>query len=112
MAETAALQLEDPRLAEAVRRLATVLSPLRIYLFGSRARGDDRADSDYDLLAVVAERLGEPYEMEQSAYAAVWDLDLPIDVVVMTDDYYSWMREAAASLPATVDREGRLLYAA
>ena len=26
---------------------------LRIYLFGSRARGDDGPDSDYDLLVVV-----------------------------------------------------------
>jgi hypothetical protein len=32
--------------------------------------------------------------------------------VVMTHGYHDWMLGAAASLPATVEREGRLLYAA
>jgi hypothetical protein len=34
----------DQRLAEAVRRLRDVYAPERIYLFGSRARGDDGPD--------------------------------------------------------------------
>ena len=31
------------------------IRPLEVWLFGSRARGDDRPDSDWDLLAVVAD---------------------------------------------------------
>ena len=40
---------EDVRLAEIVRRLAEAYQPERIYLFGSKARGDEGPDSDYDL---------------------------------------------------------------
>ena len=43
----------EARLNEAVRRLVAALQPERIYLFGSRARGDFDADSDWDLLVVV-----------------------------------------------------------
>lgn len=44
---------QDPKLAEMVRRLVTALKPERIYLFGSRARGEAGADSDRDLLVPV-----------------------------------------------------------
>jgi predicted nucleotidyltransferase len=40
----------DAVLAEIVRRLIAEFQPERIYLFGSRARGDAGPDSDYDLL--------------------------------------------------------------
>ena len=43
----------DPTLSEIVRRLVDAYCPERIYLFGSRARGDAGAGSDYDLLLVV-----------------------------------------------------------
>ena len=42
----------DPKLAELVRRLVETHQPARIYLFGSRGRGDGAADSDYDLLMI------------------------------------------------------------
>ncbi len=69
-------------------------------------------DIDYDLLVVVKERTDEGREMEQRAYGAMWGLRAPVDIVVMTADYFEWMLDAAASLPATVQREGRLLHAA
>ena len=44
---------DHPVLGEIVRRLVGAYEPDRIYLFGSTARGDSRADSDYDLMVVV-----------------------------------------------------------
>jgi predicted nucleotidyltransferase len=43
-------QLELDRI---VQRIAEALEPEKIILFGSRARGDAREDSDADLLIVV-----------------------------------------------------------
>jgi len=40
----AELLQQDPRLAEAVSRLVAAYEPLRIYLFGSVARGDAGPD--------------------------------------------------------------------
>jgi len=102
----------DPIEAEIVRRLVPALAPEHIYLFGSRARGDHTAESDYDIMVVVRERQGPGVAMEQRAHQALWQVGAPVDVVVVTAHYYRWMQGAKASLPATVEREGRILYAA
>ena len=44
-----------PLLVELVRRLVETFHPERIYLFGSRARGEGSPHSDYDLMVVVAQ---------------------------------------------------------
>jgi predicted nucleotidyltransferase len=101
----------DPEVVNAiVIRLVHELKPQQIYLFGSRARGDATEDSDYDLLVVVDERVGAPFEMEQRSRRALRDIRQPMDVVIYTRRDFEWMLEATASLPATVKREGRLLY--
>jgi predicted nucleotidyltransferase len=42
----------DSRLDDIVRRLVDAFRPERVYLFGSRARGEGGPDSDCDLLVV------------------------------------------------------------
>lgn len=44
---------EEEALAAVVARLVEALDPAAIWLFGSRARGDHRPDSDFDLLVVA-----------------------------------------------------------
>ncbi|MBI4705011.1 MAG: nucleotidyltransferase domain-containing protein [Deltaproteobacteria bacterium] len=53
---------QDSRIApeEIVRRLVAAYAPERVYLFGSRARGEPMAGSDYDLLVVVAASAAPP----------------------------------------------------
>ena len=96
----------------AVRRLVAALRPERIYLFGSRARGDADQDSDFDLLIVVPEVVGSPYRLHRRAYDVLWGLGAAVDVLVVSRARFERQREVVASLPATVEREGRLLYAA
>ena len=109
---TPAGRTKERVLSEAVRRLVEALQPERIYLFGSRARGSARNDSDYDLLVVVHQRGGPDRSMKRRANAALWGLGIPIDVVILTSEYFNWMLGAAASLPAAVERDGQLVYAA
>ena len=57
----------DPVLAEIVRRLLEAYQPERIYLFGSKARGDEGPESDYDLVVVVSASDDPPYRRAQRA---------------------------------------------
>jgi predicted nucleotidyltransferase len=99
-------------LPEIVRRLVDAVAPQRIYLFGSRARGDFTQDSDYDVLVVTRPADGHGREVVRKAHSALVGLGAPRDIVVVTSDWFERRRSVVASLPATVEREGRLLYAA
>lgn len=103
-------EVVDTSLAEVVRRLVETLHPLRIYLFGSRARGEETYDSDYDVLVLVEQKTGTSYQMERQAYGALVGLTTPIDIVIMRREYFEQRRKVSSSLPAIVEREGKLLY--
>lgn len=45
--------LASSPLERAIARVVQTMRPEAIYLFGSHARGDSNADSDYDLLVIV-----------------------------------------------------------
>ena len=103
---------EDPVLAGMVTRLVEAFAPERIYLFGSRARGDADLHSDYDLLMVLPHADGPSYKLSQDAHSLLWEFGAAVDVQVWSKDRFESRLHLRASLPATVVREGKLLYAA
>ena len=48
-----ATELTIEELSEIVGRIAAKYDMLKVYLFGSRARGDNRSDSDYDFCVLT-----------------------------------------------------------
>ena len=102
----------DASLAEIVRRLVELLHPERIYLFGSRARGDAGRDSDYDLMVVVSDLTEPAHRLAQRAHSVLWGLGTAADILVWSREAFESRRHLRASLPATVLREGTLLHAA
>jgi predicted nucleotidyltransferase len=102
----------DPVLDEIVRRLIVGLRPARIYLFGSRARGEATEDSDYDILVVVADSDRGVRELAREALRLCEGMCVPVDVLVWTRSEFDRRARVVASLPSAVLREGKLLHAA
>ena len=102
----------DPTLAEIVRRLVEAYQPERVYLFGSKARGDAGPDSDYDIMLVVPDSASPERRRSRLAYERLWGTGTAADVLVWTRSAFESRVHLKASLPAVVLREGRLLYAA
>jgi predicted nucleotidyltransferase len=96
---------------EMTRRLVDFYRPVRIYLFGSEARGEGGPDSDLDFLVVVPDDTPEQIMRSQEAYVRLSGLGTPKDVIPWRQtDFEGRAAHVVASLPATVVREGRLLY--
>ena len=92
-------------------RLVEFYRPVRIYLFGSEARGDAGADSDLDFLVVVPDDLSSARINSPDVYSFVSGTGYAKDIVPWRQsDFEARAAHVAASLPATVVREGRLLY--
>ena len=101
---------QDPVLAEIVKRLVEAFEPESIYLFGSKARGDDGPDSDYDLMVVVSDSPLPRFRREQKAFRALRGVGASKDVVVLTRNEFDTKKKVVCSLPATVLREGRIIH--
>jgi predicted nucleotidyltransferase len=106
------MNLEDTILTEIVSRLVEAFKPESIYLYGSRARGEAREDSDYDLLMVVSASNLPRYRRDQAAFRALCGIGVPKEVIVLTREEFEAKSTVICSLAATVSREGMLLYAA
>ena len=73
----------DPDVARVVRRVVEEVSPLRVVLFGSRARGTADPDSDVDLLVVVPDGHRPLAVMRQLHERIGWP-GVSVDYVVVT----------------------------
>jgi len=102
----------DPKLDLVVRRLVEAYQPESIYLFGSLARGDAGADSDYDLLIIVPDDAPPERRQSRLAYQVLRGTGAAVDALVCTHGWFFARAHLRASLPGTVLREGRLLHAA
>ena len=103
---------DDLVLAEIVRRLVAAYEPERIYLFGSKARGDAGPDSDYNLMVVVPDDAPPVRRRSRLAYEALRGTGRAADILVYTRSSFDSRLHVRASLPATIVSEGRLLHAA
>ena len=93
-----------------VERIAGGFSPQRIILFGSRARGDARADSDFDLLVLFRE-VENPHARAAEMYAGPADCGVAKDLVVSTVARFERYKNVVNTVHWPAAREGRVLYA-
>lgn len=101
---------ETDLLREVTSRLREGLRPIRLYLFGSRAEGLASDESDYDLMAVVADSNLPRYERAARARGLLSGIDASFDIIVLTLEEWRHQLKSGVSLANTVAEEGVLLY--
>jgi predicted nucleotidyltransferase len=90
-------------------KLGATLRPRQIWLFGSRARGDARADSDFDLLVVMPD--GSPIANDYGAARAPIDAcGLGVDVIPCSWSDFVKARCDRGTISWRAFTEGKLLY--
>ena len=99
----------DYILRQMVQRLVQRFDPEQIILFGSRARGKARPNSDYDLL-VVMPVTGSKRAQRVAMRVALHDFNVPKDVIVVTPEEVARQRSIVGTLIHPALREGKILY--
>jgi predicted nucleotidyltransferase len=102
--------IAEDLLRTAIQRLVAEFQPEEIFLFGSRAWGFPRGDSDIDLLVIVPSSNERPMRRDQRAQKCLGRLDLSADVLARTLREVERVRTVAGSLTAEVLQNGRKLY--
>lgn len=101
--------VDDALLAEVTELLRQSANPTRIILFGSYARGHPRPDSDMDLLVVVPhvqDRMAEIVRLGR----VLSPLRLPVDLLVVSDDVFSYWCHTPGNVYSAALAEGKVLY--
>lgn len=101
----------EEAIAEITRRLVESCQPVRVYLFGSAACTEAGPDSDLDFLVLVPDDAPEDVIRGSVFYRVLQGIPHAVDVIPWRrSDFEGRAAHVVASLPATVVREGRLLY--
>ena len=114
MSEEVLMPLECPPVDEAliqeiVRKIVAAFNPRRIILFGSRARGHERADSDIDLFIEMETNLHpikRRTQIRELFERQWWGMDL----IVKTPAEVIRERDSLISLVPDIESEGKVLY--
>jgi hypothetical protein len=95
-----------------VGKLAAAFDPREIWLFGSRARGDARPDSDFDLLLVAKPNGDFGSDDYERIIRPVRGLGVGCDIVPCSADEFARFAPDASSFIGAAVREGRKVYEA
>lgn len=101
----------EPEVLREVARRLVPLRPRLVMLFGSRAAGTARRDSDYDLLVVLrVSDSGEPRSLP--VRRLLRGLGVPFDIVVYTPEEWDAFRTHPLALAHDIARHGKVLLGA
>ena len=98
-----------------IRRIADTIideyQPDKIILFGSRARGEARPNSDIDILVVSDREKDLPrYKRGLTVRLKLAGISTPLDILFYTHEDLARWKNVRQSFSATVLREGVVLY--
>lgn len=103
--------MSDPVLDRMVAAIVEKVQPTRVILYGSRARGDARPDSDYDLLVEFETSLGYN-DAVHAVHCAIRGVHSDVDILVRKPGELEAQRDDPGRMDWDVAREGIVVYAA
>jgi predicted nucleotidyltransferase len=103
------VQVNAELIEDIVHRIVRTISPKKVILFGSRARGDARPESDIDIL-VIADSTEPRYRRSALLYGALSDILVPMDIMVYNPGEIEEWSDVRQAFVTTAIREGRVLY--
>lgn len=105
--------IDDKVLQQMVDIIVREVDPETIILFGSRARGDARPDSDVDLLIVEGNQAkpGSKFSKLGWLYQVLAETRVPKDLLLYSPEEIDHWKTSLNHVVGRAMREGRVLYA-
>jgi predicted nucleotidyltransferase len=89
--------------------IARSADPERIILFGSRSKGKETQDSDYDI-CVIKRGVKHPRELAMKLYRDLYGVGVPVDVIVETPETFEELMDNPFMIYHDIALQGRIIY--
>jgi predicted nucleotidyltransferase len=98
-------------IGQLVTFITSKITPEKIILFGSYARGDNKVDSDIDIL-IIMKNLNNEREITRSLYKSLLneDITIPIDLIAIDIEKYNKLKNKNGYIFKSIEKEGVIIY--
>ncbi|MDR2651965.1 MAG: nucleotidyltransferase domain-containing protein [Prevotellaceae bacterium] len=103
--------ISDEKILDKIRHTVKETAPdAKVILYGSRARGDARPDSDWDILVIIDKEKKDPSDFDRIAYP-LYDLGIETDALISVFLYTKteWEKRSCTLFYKNVESEGIVL---
>jgi len=101
--------MTDSVLDRIIDIIVGLLDPDTIILFGSRARGTAREDSDFDI-CILKNSISDKRKTERSLYRALYSVGVPVELVVETPESFNEFKDNPHLIYREIARYGKIVY--
>jgi len=99
----------DKKLQDIINRISSHINPTKIYLFGSRARGDHHPDSDYDFV-IIYDGDKSKGDVDLSIRRLFRRRDFAMDILVLSTYELERYKHVANTLSREITENGVVVY--
>jgi predicted nucleotidyltransferase len=96
-------------LEKAIDIIIKSVNPDKIILFGSRARGDFKKESDYDI-CIIKKDVEHRRKLAQQIYRLLYGVGVPLDIIVETPERFEELRDNPFMIYKEIAKYGRVVY--
>jgi predicted nucleotidyltransferase len=99
----------DTILSRIIDIIVQTFDPDTIILFGSRARGDAREDSDFDI-CVLKKGISGRRTIARTLYRSLYGVGAPVELIVDTPDTLRKYKDNKHLIYCEISRHGKIIY--
>lgn len=91
-----------------IEKLSKKIKIEKVIIFGSRARGEEKEESDVDLLIISPDFKAKKFRERALGFYKYYELDFPVDFICFTPEEFEKMKDRATIVKAALE-EGTLI---
>ena len=101
--------IQDTILQNIIYQIVNIAHPDKIILFGSRATGKAKKDSDYDI-CVLKKNVKNIGELEKKFYMDLYGVGAGVDVIVQSEKKFNQLKDKWFLIYNNVFNHGKIVY--
>lgn len=100
---------KDIPLEKAIQIIIQVANPDKIILFGSRAKGYYKDESDYDLF-ILKKEVGNKRKLTQLLYRSIYGIGASVDLIVESMEKFNELKDNPYMIYREIAKSGKVVY--